>query len=160
VGIVIIIILVVAGLFGLTSGEEAISEPVMVSCVSTDGSTKDCDEIWQPVDANGVAGVIVGVDDGNAFTSAEEYWYPGDEDVAAAEQAIAARQGPLEHMRQYVGYIEDGDRKILVNGFCDAFDSDWLHEPVLVLDGGECFFTAVYNVTTGELESFSFNGEA
>jgi hypothetical protein len=29
-----------------------------------------------------------------------------------------------------------------------------------VLDGGECYFSAVYNVDTSELENFAFNGDA
>ena len=29
-------------------------------------------------------------------------------DVAAAEEAITAAQGPLDHQRQYVGFIDNG----------------------------------------------------
>lgn len=88
-----------------------------------------------------------------------DYWTPTMMDVEAAEAAIASEKGDLDHMRQYAGFIENGDRKVYVNGFCDALSIDWTSEPVLVDDGGDCFFTAIYNIERTELEMFRFNGE-
>lgn len=88
-----------------------------------------------------------------------DYWTPTLMDVEAAASAIAAEQGELDHMRQYAGFIENGDRKVYVNGFCDALGIDWTSERVLVDDGGDCFFTAICNIEQAELEMFRFNGE-
>jgi hypothetical protein len=63
-------------------------------------------------------------------------------------------------MRQYLGLVIDGDRKIYVNGFCDDMGRNWYAEYVAVDDGGDCFFGGMYNVDTAELEYFSFNGFA
>jgi hypothetical protein len=103
--------------------------------------------------------VIVAPDDVNGFGLPEPYWAPTANDIAAAESAIAAAEGDLEHYRQYAGFTEDGDRLLLVNGFCNA-EPDWTSRIVFVMDGGECYFTAIYNVDTEELESFMFNGDA
>jgi len=90
----------------------------------------------------------------------DAYWLPGLADIEAAELALSDEVGELDHDRQYAGYIEDGNRKIYINGFCDAPGVDWHERPVLVQDGGDCFFTTIYNVDAGELERFRFNGEA
>ncbi len=88
-----------------------------------------------------------------------DYWTPTLMDVEAAEAVIATEQGVFDHMRQYAGFIENGERKIFVNGFCDALGIDWTSERVLVDGGGDCFFTAIYNVDQSGLETFRFNGE-
>jgi hypothetical protein len=117
---------------------------------------------WTPVSFDGFEGVIVPAEDveDEGWFSSDEAWTPTEEDVVAAEAAIEAKQGPLDHMRQYIGITQDGERKIFVNGFCDAWETNWQAELIFVNDGGECYFGATYNVETGELESFVFNGEA
>ena len=114
---------------------------------------------WILVEVEGVQGVIVAPEAAAGFGLSEPYWAPSVVDVANAESAIVGDQGELDHRRQYAGFTEDGDRKILVNGFCSD-ESYWTHDLVFIMDGGECYFTAIYNVDTAELESFSFNGDA
>jgi hypothetical protein len=114
---------------------------------------------WVAVNANGHPGVIVSSDDADAFgTGAEEFWMPAESDIVDVEEAIQDDQGDLAHMRQYAGVIEDGERKVFINGFCDDMGIDWQTEIVAVDDGGDCFFSAMYNVDAGELEYFQFNG--
>lgn len=122
---------------------------------------------WERVSVDGIEGVIVPAHDAGSLVSrtypdlaGDDYWTPTLADVEAAEAAIAAEQGDLTHRRQYAGYAENGERKVYVNGFCEGFDSKWTIQPVRVEDGGECYFTAVYNVDRDELEMFRFNGEA
>lgn len=124
-------------------------------------------EWWEPVKVDHVEGVIVPAGDAPLFVNSlgldldeDAYWRPTAADVEAAEGALAEEAGELEHKRQYAGYIEDGERKIFINGFCDTIGIDWRERPVLVDDGGDCFFTAIYNVERGKLERFRFNGEA
>ncbi len=117
-------------------------------------------DAWQPVAFGDTEGVIVMEADAALFVGAEAYWSPSLADVRAADAALVERQGPLDHRRQYVGFIEDGQTKILINGFCNDHGTDWRESLVLVLDGGDCYFTAVYAVATDALERFDFNGEA
>ncbi len=115
---------------------------------------------WTLVDVEGIQGVIVPADAAAGFGLGESYWTPTVTDVAKTEAAIAENQGSLlSHTRQYAGIVEDGERKILVNGFCSD-EPNWMSQPIVVLDGGECYFTAIYNVDTSELEQFTFNGVA
>ena len=114
---------------------------------------------WVAVNVNGHPGVIVPADYAVNFgTGAEEFWMPTESDVVNTELAITEEEGDLAHLRQYAGIVEDGDKKVFVNGFCDDAGRNWYAEIVAVDDGGECFFSALYNVDTGELEYFRFNG--
>lgn len=137
------------------------------SCVDPDTGIPDPDSAapgWTPVTVNGITGVIVApnaVDDfGLWFGTEVETWKPTLADVQAAEDVVTQDQGELTQFRQYAGFVEDGDRKILINGFCDTFGFNWYRSVVIVMDGGDCFFQAVFNVETGELERFAFNGNA
>lgn len=114
---------------------------------------------WALIEVDGVQGVIVPEDDASGFGLGDSYWTPSVVDVIEAEEAIVEAEGPLDHTRQYAGIVEDGVQKVLVNGFCSD-EPDWMSEPIIVMDGGECFFTAIYNVETAELELFTFNGVA
>lgn len=136
----------------------AASSPATVDIISDSG--------WETVTVGGSQGVIIPARDAGALVHGtkpeipdEDYWTPTVADVEAAESALLADQGALDHTRQYAGFVENGDRKVFVNGFCDTFSADWTREPVRVDDGGDCFFTAIYNVDRAELEMFRFNGE-
>lgn len=152
-----------------------------VDCSNSPGGTAECPAlrptlataeaapsqwVWEEVSVGEIQGVIVPEEAASSLLFGTypdlefgDYWTPTLMDVEAAEAAIAAEQGELDHMRQYAGFIEDGERKVFVNGFCDALGVDWTTERVLVDDGGDCYFTAVYNVDQDELEMFRFNGE-
>jgi hypothetical protein len=154
--IIILIIIVLIWFFGFATADEPDCAGEGEGCAAPSAVVT----IWTPVTVDGIDGVIVAGEDGALFVEAESWWAPTTDDISAAEEAIATGQGLLDHQRQYVGFIEDGERRVLVNGFCDAFGLDWRSQPILVADGGECFFEAVYNVDSGELERFQFNGEA
>lgn len=127
---------------------------------------------WPPVTVNGLPGVVMPRDVARdviwAEGEIEGYWLPGEPRLEAAEDAIAERAGLIEEpdrapmlagYRQYGGFIEHGERKIFVNSFCKDFD-DWRGQYILVMDGGPCFWNAVYNVDTGEVEHLYVNGSA
>jgi hypothetical protein len=153
--ILIIIILILVGAFGFEVAVESGCQPVEDGCIETVTSTT-----WMPVEVDDVPGVIVAEEDGPRFLAADGFWTPLIDDLEAAEFAVAVEHGDLDHLRQYVGFIENGQQKIYINGFRDSVDLDWMSEPVVVEDGGEAFFQAVFNVESGELERFQFNGEA
>jgi hypothetical protein len=45
------------------------------------------------------------------------------------------------------------------NFFCRPPRADWRHEPVLVDDGGDCFFQLEYDVDAGRFSNLLVNGE-
>lgn len=170
---IIILIVIVVGFFGAVASPAP--EPVTRSSPDcavevTEGPRKEATpepacapavSAWAPVDVNGIEGVIVGEADGwMLIDNGGLYWTPTLDDLEAAEAAIAETQGELDQRRQYVGFTEDGVAKVYINGFCDDLGSDWLTNPIVVDDGGDCFFSAVYNTETSELEWFTFNGDA
>jgi hypothetical protein len=64
------------------------------------------------------------------------------------------------YKRQYVGLVKQGHHVIWGNFFCQPPRSDWRHEPVLVDDGGDCFFHVEYDVDAGRFSDLVVNGEA
>lgn len=135
-------------------------------------------EAWIPIAGADYDGVIVPGTEAAEFavaagwTEGDDFWTPSADDVAALEGAFdaawAADPGavdgdyadPSEHLRQYVGVVSDGERLIHVNGFCDPLGTDWRTEPVLVADGGACFYQAIWSVDSAEFLVLSVNGEA
>lgn len=66
-----------------------------------------------------------------------------------------------KHSRQYVGKIEDGKKIIFINFFCWHHDFDyWKRDLVIVLDGGDCFFSLEYDIQTKKFSELWINGEA
>ena len=133
--------------------------------------------VWEQAINDDFRGVIVPEADAAEFVrsagwgEAEDYWTPTSADVAMLEAEIedawvaeappAARDENLRnHTRQYVGIVEDGERLVVVNAFCDALGTDWRSEPVVVADGGVCYFQATWNVEQAEFTSLTVNGEA
>jgi hypothetical protein len=129
-------------------------------------------DAWAPVTINGHEGVIVPVDETPSLLmetgiESEDYWMPSESDLQLAEDELEQHMsrspglgaGMLDAMRQYGGFIEDGERKIYVNSFCAEFDN-WRSNVVFVLDGGACFWQAIYNVDTGEIEAIYVNFDA
>ena len=62
--------------------------------------------------------------------------------------------------RQYVGLMKNNRRVIFVNFFCTAYDIDWKTTVVAVEDGGDCFFTGVYDIDRAAFYDLRINGEA
>jgi hypothetical protein len=130
------------------------SGPVEVATVSAPPPSS-------PVTINGNPGVILDV---SLYGRDTDRWTPSEADLQAAEDAVLTapsgdREPVIEGYRQYVGIVENGERKIVINSMCQQVD-DWETSYIEVMDGGACFWNAVYNVDTGELESLIVNGEA
>lgn len=141
---IILIILLGLILFG-TGGPPVISPPTTANLV----------------EINGNPGVIL---DASDYRRDAEGWTPEIAHLQAAEDAVSAeppgrREPQLDGYRQYVGIIDEGDRKVIVNSMCMEIDG-WTESYIEVMDGGACFWHALYNVETGELEFLIVNGEA
>lgn len=98
-------------------------------------------------------------------------WTPDRAAIARLEAALPAflekvkpERSPGLHAkvprykRQYAGFLAGG-RKIFVSFFCHEIDG-WQTRPVLVRDGGDCFFQVVFDAETGALSDLMVNGES
>ena len=105
------------------------------------------------------------------------YWTPTLHDVTELEGALLSYleatnppqfsdNPPIwqrldEYDRQYAGLIVDDQEIIYGNFLCADFEDDALRgSMMLVMDGGECFFSVIYDVDSKEILRLSVNGEA
>lgn len=73
----------------------------------------------------------------------------------------AAQENKLKvYMRQYICVIDQhGDKWVWVNCFCNPYEG-WRTNVQVVLDGGDCYYSLIINLTTGKYENLIVNGEA
>ena len=65
-----------------------------------------------------------------------------------------------KYQRQYVAYTtESGEKEVWVNCFCSR-NKKWKIEPVIVKDGGNCYFNLKINLTKKICSDFYVNGDA
>src|SRR5699024_8052295 len=133
--------------------------PILFVLTLTPALVQAFDRDWPPVTVSGNPGVVVPRYEAGSGTwglpsdSVDGFWLPGEPRLEEAEDAIANRAETIPEAdrapqlgayRQYLGFMENGERKILVNAFCREFDN-WRSEYVIVMDGGSCSSTAIYN---------------
>jgi len=106
------------------------------------------------------------------FTTTE-FWTPTKDDVLAAENQIEAflkkeskphaanlwRKLP-DYKRQYLGIVVNGHKRIFCNFYCRSHRIPLDDKPVLVEDGGECFFRIQYDLNDKQCYDFNVNGYA
>ncbi len=106
----------------------------------------------------------------------EGTWMPTEEEIVALESSLPSYEQTIEssvpglsddfvyrlpfYKRQYAGFIKGGRNLILVNGMCQVDYLTWLTRPVIVMDGGDCFFRVIYDPAAGTYSDFEINGEA
>jgi hypothetical protein len=103
-------------------------------------------------------------------------WTPTEEDILAMEEGVSTfliqSENPMfgysqtpawerlnEYVRQYYGLTIEGENVIHAEFYCDALDR-WQEEPIIVMDGGDCFFRFDYNPVTDTFFNLSVNGMA
>ena len=111
----------------------------------------------------------------------EKSWRPTRADVQALESRLdrvsllrsaglireKRIENPSRYYRQYVGIVV-GERKLIyLNAFCEKPEDvvvvqggDWRQRPIDVCDGGDCFWSAVYDPVSGEFSDLQVNGIA
>ena len=67
-------------------------------------------------------------------------------------------ENPLRSHRQYAGVIRDGRRLIYVNAFPEPAPPNWRSSPVVVCDGGEGYWGALYDPVLRTFSQLAFNG--
>ena len=111
-------------------------------------------------------------------TKKATFWTPSTEEVLALERQLPdflldqpegsdAREHDLwlkapNYLRQYVGITRKGRRIVYANFFCNrsSSDRDWHVWPVVVKDGGSCYFQVEYDVESQRFSRLSVNGYA
>jgi hypothetical protein len=99
------------------------------------------------------------------------FWTPTQADILQLEKrfpaflrsskASACKLLPwnnYKHIRQYFGFSRNQMKLIYINGFCDDFSTEWKEHLVFALDGGDCFYQAVYDPTAGGFLECYVNG--
>jgi hypothetical protein len=102
-----------------------------------------------------------------------ESWSPTETHMAPVKSSLRQHMQDLAKQQaismpawdtytiQYEGTIESGHRRIHIRGSCVVPESlDPQRTPIIVLDGGPCFFYAVYDVATKSFMRAYFNGDA
>lgn len=92
----------------------------------------------------------------------DSYWHAGYRDVEQAEAAL--KQAPLLselYKRQYVGVVIDDSRLLYLNAFRKGFDPDGdvsVAVPVVICDGGDSFWGALFDLERNEFLDVQYNG--
>ncbi len=60
----------------------------------------------------------------------------------------------------FVAVSPKGEKVIWVNCFCRTLDMQWRSKPVYVMDGGQCFFNLMINLSKSRCYNLMINGEA
>jgi hypothetical protein len=163
---------------------KALSASLIVSltvlcCLVVKPTLAKTDEAFEVVKTADFEGVIIprekARDFMRAFSGMEEKdaWTPNKDDVLKLEEKIeaylkkaAAKRSPnlwsklAQYKRQYIGIMRNNRRVIYANFFCDSFDKDWKTKPVMVDDGGDCFFRVIYEPVSAAFSDLQINGEA
>ncbi|HEX5233767.1 MAG TPA: hypothetical protein VFW25_00410 [Silvibacterium sp.] len=99
-------------------------------------------------------------------------WKPNKADIDGLEAKLSTISGmkaerwepslhiehPEQYFKQYVAVIRGGEKLIYVNAFCeDPPPADWRRRLVVVLDGGTCFWQALYDPSTREFSHLIIN---
>jgi hypothetical protein len=102
-------------------------------------------------------------------------WTPEKADIQALESSLdqitslKATVGdpkihiehPDQYYRQYVGIIFTGRKRILVNSICEVkYNPDWRERLIVVVDGGPCFWHALFDPETRKFSDLEINGRA
>jgi hypothetical protein len=106
------------------------------------------------------------------------HWTPALQDVRVFESGLPDYLRTLkppeepdlyrivpDYKRQYEGLVLDGRRVLFVFFRCpshtdDDYESEWSKHPMIVQDGGKCYFDIRFDIVTREYSELTFNGEA
>lgn len=96
------------------------------------------------------------------------YWTPSQDDILKMEEQLKiylqnfVGQNVLKDLssykRQYVGIVKEESKLLLGNYFCEVSSIDWKQQPVIVEDGGNCYFQAELDMDSGQIVYFMVNG--
>jgi hypothetical protein len=104
------------------------------------------------------------------------YWTPTGAEIKRARLALTTYIGRFgknrstsltnelgDYRLQYLGYTDRNEKYVFINGLCKEFwqtNGVWKTEPVVVFDGGDCYFRARYRVLDSKIVRFEVNGDS
>ncbi len=92
----------------------------------------------------------------SAPTLGTAYIIKGKTEYVSSGQSVSA---PDRYYRQYVGITVRRKKYIYINAFrFDHSNLQWRKKPVVVCDGGDNYWGALYNPQTGQFSDLEFNG--
>jgi hypothetical protein len=133
---------------------------------------------WQVVSGPGFHGAIVPAPEIESYIqmltgeTIQGTWIPTPEQIQELEAQLpgflatttnVSSDLPIRldgYWRHYAGFVADGRAFIMINAFCESGGSEWESQPVIVMDGGDCFFHVIYDPTTGTFIDLMVNGDA
>jgi len=126
----------------------------------------------------GVQGLIVGQVAAPGFysqitgKSSSRYWTPEKSQIIDLESRLSAylrgaapaksriRTDLRSYRRQYLGTVRDDHEVVFVSFFCETHRQDWTRKPIVVDDGGDCYFRLEYETENHKFSHLEINGEA
>lgn len=104
----------------------------------------------------------------NYLNDKAQRYMPTDQEAQQAMEIVLefvkaneALRDPQNYKFQLFGHKNNNQEKIIhFNAFCSADKFDWQKNPVLVLDGGNCYFNLKFNLDLGEIFDVYVNGVA
>lgn len=68
---------------------------------------------------------------------------------------------PREYYRQYLAVVINGERRIFLNALCSVEpNAAWRKRLIVAMDGGKCFWHALYDPATQRFSELAVNGRA
>ena len=64
---------------------------------------------------------------------------------------------PADYYRQYGAVVVDGRKSLVLNAFCSPQD-EWRKHLIVALDGGRCYWQALFDISTQKFIKLSVNG--
>jgi hypothetical protein len=126
----------------------------------------------------GVQGLIVGKAHAGHFyaairgRSSPRYWTPEKSHLIDLESRLIAylrtaapphgrlRSNLNGYRRQYIGIVHGDQEVVYASFFCETLRQDWTRKPIVVEDGGDCYFRLEYDPQTHTFSHLEINGEA
>jgi len=125
-----------------------------------------------PATASSAGGIIcTDWDAWSVLFKETRFWSPTPREVSAADAAaekyirqVRPAQSPdlglklKQYHRQYVGITSDGRKRIYINYYCQP--DRLMDEPILIKDGGDCFFHLEYDIEDRTCHRLYIHGDA
>lgn len=98
-----------------------------------------------------------------SFEAGLPAYLAGLNDPQMAQESPPTWDDLARYKRQYLGFVRANQSLMIANFFCDwhwASSDGWTTSWVIVLDGGVCFFTILYDPAAQVYFDLRINGEA
>lgn len=170
---VVAALVVAASACGADTATESVAS-TSTAPTSTDTSTSTSPSSpWEVVEGDGYTGVIThgSLDQWGPTVSSQQEWTISLVEIAALEEALPDGLRAIDedaiiprlptYTRWYVGVFRGPDRREQIHAmYACRRDESWLERVPMVADGGDCYFSLVYDRESRTVDQIVVNGEA